>query len=91
MHRTYDLQLVSRQFISEAVQKKIMAKKNAKAKMKQFSRVYTELVAQLEFEQREVLRVSATYGSFLREVAILPYNDALGDYLDMTIEQEDQK
>jgi hypothetical protein len=91
MHRTYDLKLVNRQFISDAVQKKIKAKKDAQGKMDVLTAVYSKLVIEFEFEQKEVLRISATYGSFLKEVAILPYNDALGDYLDMTIEQEDQK
>ena len=48
-------------------------------------------IPEYKWEQKEVLRISAKYGSFLKNVAIIPYNDALGDYLDMVIDQENQK
>ena len=54
-------------------------------------RANMQLEREFKLEQKEVMRISATYGAYLKDVAILPYNDALGDYLDMIIDQEDQK
>ena len=42
-----------------------------------------QLEREFKLEQKEVMMISATYGAYLKDVAILPYNDALGDYLDM--------
>jgi len=91
MHRTYDLVTVKRSFISVEVQMKIKEKKDAKGRMEAAVAEMTNLVKEFETEQKEVLRVSATYGSFLKDAAMIPYNDALGDYLDMTIKQEEEK
>ena len=91
MHRTYDLVTVKRQFISEAVQRKIAEKRNATARMLAAKTVFNQLEREFKLEQKEVMRISATYGAYLKDVAIFPYNDALGDYLYMIIDQEDQK
>ena len=91
MHRTYDLVTVKRSFISVEVQEKIKEKKDAKSRMEAAVNEMINLVNEFEAEQKEVLRISATYGSFLKDAAMIPYNDALGDYLDMTIQQEEEK
>ena len=91
MHRTYDLVTVKRSFISEEVQRKINEKKDVKSRMEAAVNEMINLVNEFETEQAEILRVSVTYGSFLKDAAMIPYNDALGDYLDMTIEQEEGK
>ena len=91
MHRTYDLVTVKRSFISAEVQAKIKEKKDAKSKNEAAVSEMNKLVKEFETEQKEVLRISATYGSFLKDAALIPYNDALGDYLDMTIKQEEEK
>ena len=91
MHRTYDLVTVRRSFISAEVQAKIMEKKDTKSKNEAAVYEMNKLVKEFETEQKEVLRISATYGSFLKDAALIPYNDAVGDYLDMTIKQEEEK
>ena len=91
MHRTYDLQVVSKQFLSDGVQDKIKEKKDKKAQMEIFMEELNRQIPEYKEEQATVLRISAKYGSFLKNVAMLPYNDALGDYLDMVIDQENQK
>ena len=91
MHRTYDLVTVKRSFISEEVQKKIKEKKDAKSRMEAIVQEMTNLQFEFKSEQQEVFRVSAAYGAFLRDAALIPYNDALGDYLDMIIHQEEEK
>ena len=91
MHRTYDLVTVKRSFISVEVQRKIKEKKDVKSRNEAYVDEMNNLVKEFETEQREVLTVSATYASFLKDAAMIPYNDALGDYLDMTIQQEEEK
>ena len=91
MHRTYDLVTVKRSFISVEVQEKIKEKKDAKSRMEAAVNELINLVNEFEAEQKVVLRVCVNYGSFLRDAAMIPYNDALGDYLDMTIQQEEEK
>ena len=91
MHRTYDLVTVKRSFISPEVQRKINEKKGAESKMEATVAELKNLVKEFEDEQKEVHRISATYGAFLKDVAIIAYNDALGDYLEMNIHQENEK
>ena len=91
MHRTYDLVTVKRSFISAEVQAKIKEKKDTKSKNEAAVYEMNKLIKEFETEQKEVLRISATYGSFLKDAALIPYNDAVGDYLDMTIKQEEEK
>ena len=91
MHRTYDLVTVKRSFISPEVQRKINEKKGAESKMEATVSELKNLVKEFEDEQKEVHSISATYGAFLKDVAIIAYNDALGDYLEMCIHQENEK
>ena len=82
---------VKRSFISDEVQRKINEKKDAKSRMEAAVNAMINLVNEFETEQKEVLKVTVNYGSFLKDAAMIPYNDALGDYLDMTIKQEEEK
>lgn len=91
MHRTYELFTVKRSFISPEVQTKINEKKGEKSKMEATVAELKNLMKEFEDEQKEVLRISATYGAFLKDAAIIAYNDALGDYLEMCIHQENEK
>ena len=82
---------VKRSFISDEVQRKINEKKDAKSRMEAAVNAMINLVNEFETEQKEVLKVTVNYGSFLKDAAMIPYNDALGDYLDMTIKQEEER
>ena len=76
----------------ESLRKKIKEKKEVKSKMETAADELNNFVKEFEIEQEEVLRVGATYRSFLKDSAMLPYNeDNLGDYLDKTIQQEYEK
>ena len=48
-------------------------------------------IKELKEEERLLMRASAKFGSFLNANAIIPYNDAVIDYLDMRIEHEKMK
>ena len=91
MHLTYNLTKVSKEFISDDVQKQIMAKKTKKEQKEEFKKQIDIKLKELEAERKTILQVSAKYGAFLKDNAIIPYNDAVGDYLDMVIKQEEEK
>ena len=91
MHLTYTLEKVSEVFISDEVQKQIMAKKTESGKKEEFKRQIDVKLSELQGEEKTILKVSATYGAFLKDNAIIPYNDAVGDYLDIAIKHEEAK
>ncbi len=91
MHLTYNLEKVSKVFISDDVQKKIMAKKTEKEQKEEFKRQIDVKLCELQDEEKTILQVSAKYGAFLKDNAIIPYNDAVGDYLDIVIKHEEDK
>jgi hypothetical protein len=91
MHLTYNLEKVSKVFISDDVQKQIMAKSTEKEKKEEFKRQIDVKLSELQEEEKTILQVSAKYGAFLKDNAIIPYNDAVGDYLDICIKQEEKK
>ncbi|KAJ8034997.1 Neoverrucotoxin subunit beta [Holothuria leucospilota] len=91
MHITYTTKLIPREFLSEKVQAQINAKKSDKDKKEAFKRAIDNKNKELEQEKNTIVKTSAKYGSFLKTYAIIPYNDAVGDYLDMCIEQEQEK
>ncbi|XP_038059743.1 uncharacterized protein LOC119730783 [Patiria miniata] len=91
MHMTYDLQVFSMEFLSEEVQTQINQKKSAIETKKAFKEAIDTKNAELKKEENTIVKTSAKYGSFLKANALIPYNDAVGDYLDMSIEQERNK
>ncbi|XP_038059614.1 uncharacterized protein LOC119730688 [Patiria miniata] len=91
MHMTYDLQLVTREFLSEEVQTQINQKKSARETKKAFKEAIATKKAELEEEENIIIKTSAKFGSFLKANALIPYNDAVGDYLGMFINQERHK
>ncbi|XP_038059602.1 uncharacterized protein LOC119730679 [Patiria miniata] len=91
MHMTYDLQVFPREFLSEEVQTQINQKKSARETKKAFKEAIDTKIAELKEEEKIIMKTSAKYGSFLKANALIPYNDAVGDYLDMSIEHERNK
>ena len=76
----------------ESLCRKIKGKLEVKYKMEAAVDELNNFVKEFEIEEEEVLRVGATCRSFLKDSAIVPYNDDdLGDYLDETIQQEYEK
>ena len=91
MHITYNIKVYETEFLSKAVQKEINEKKTAKEQKEAAKRAIDEKNAELEKEKEIIMKTSAKYGSFLKANAIIPYNDAVEDYLDMIIDQERKK
>ena len=91
MHMTYDLEEFPKEFLSPEVQAQINAKKSAKETKEAFKKAIDTKIEELKEEERIIMKTSAKYGSFLKANALIPYNDAVGDYLEMSIEQERNK
>ncbi|XP_038059663.1 uncharacterized protein LOC119730719 [Patiria miniata] len=91
MHMTYDLQVFSKEFLSEEVQTQISEKKSARETKEAFKEAIDTKIAELKEEENTIVITSAKFGSFLKANALIPYNDAVGDYLNMSIEHERQK
>ena len=91
MHITYKIDVVEEKFLSDEVQTQITEKKTVKAKKESFKQAIDIKIAELKEEQEIIMKTSAKYGSFLKANALIPYNDAVGDYLDMSIKLEQQK
>ncbi|XP_028397642.1 uncharacterized protein LOC114521398 [Dendronephthya gigantea] len=87
MHLTYTLEKVSKQFISKDVQKKILAKKTEKERKEEYQAFIDGMLNELQNEEKLIMQVSAKYGAFLKDNALIPYNDAVGDYLDLAIKE----
>ncbi|XP_072028096.1 uncharacterized protein [Amphiura filiformis] len=91
MHITYSTEVIATQFLSDDVQAQIDQKKSAKETKEAYKVAIDTKNRELTEEQEIIMKTSAKYGSFLKANAIIPYNDAVADYLDMSIEQERNK
>nr|XP_054753970.1 uncharacterized protein LOC129259735 [Lytechinus pictus] len=91
MHITYDLTVKPEKFLSPKIQSEINKIRDKKEKKKEYVNQINKKVAELEEEQKIIMKTGAKFGSFLNANALIPYNDAVGDYLDMCIKQERAK
>ena len=91
MHITYSTEIFKEDFLSQDVQDQINQKNSIKAQKEAFKQAVDAKNDELMKEEKIIMKTSAKYGSFLKANAIIAYNDAVGDYLDMCIEQERNK
>ncbi len=91
MKLTYDTKLIRTEFLSKQVQEEIKKMTDSKERKERFKREVDTMVLELKEEEAKIVATSATYGAHLKAIAIMPYNDAVGDYLDMCIKLEEQK
>ena len=88
MHLAYELNLIEREFLSPEVQNEIQKKGALKAQKELLKRNIDTEIAELKEGEKHIMRASARFGSFIKANALIPYNDAVGDYLDMCIKLE---
>ena len=91
MHRTYDLHRVKKQFISDEVQKLLNSKFSEKEKKMVQMESLKVLGEEFKDEGKKIQEVAAGFAAFLKIHAIIPFNDAMGDYIDVQIQQEKEK
>ena len=51
----------------------------------------TATIKELNKERETIMEFAANFGSFLKHNAMVPYNDAFNDYIDMLIQDEQNK
>ena len=91
MHMTYTTSLVEKTFLSDDVQKEINALTSVKDKKEKF---IAELEKRIEeyTEEKEILyKCFSHFGAFLKQNAMIAFNDSCSEYLDMLIKDEQTK
>ena len=91
MHLRYELIQVTKPIISKAVQGRMAEVKTEKEKMLIYKKELDDKIREFQKEHDDILQMSAQFGAFLKKNAIIPYNDAVADYLDFYIQEERQK
>ena len=88
MHITYTADVVEKEYLSPEVQKTIENKAGLKKKKTALIGELENRTKELEEEKKEIYECASFFGAFLKENALIPYNDAFGEYLDMQIREE---
>ena len=91
MHMTYTTSLVEATFLSDAVQKEINDLTSVKDKKEKFIAVLEKRIEEYEEEKKTLYRCASHFGAFLKQNAMIPYNDSFSEYLDMLIKDEQIK
>ena len=91
MHMTYTINLVERQFLSEDAQKKIQEKSDLKSQKELFMAEMERSIKERENEKNFIFECASFFGVFLKENAMIAYNDSFSEYLDMLINDEQAK
>ena len=91
MHITYELMEEKKDFLSDEIKNEIEKKETLKEKNDEFIRQKNLLMNQLKEEHDKVIDASAKFACFLKENAILYFNDAVEDYLEHLLREEKNK
>ena len=67
------------------------SKEDFKAKKDAAVNELTKNIEELEVEKDSIMNCASQFGSFLKNNALIPYNDAFKDYIDMLIYDEKSK
>ena len=88
MHITYTTSLEETEFLSPRAQKEISEKSSMKEKKKAFIAELETRIKEYEEEKKFIFECASHFGVFLKENAMVAYNDSFGEYLDMLISDE---
>lgn len=91
MHITYEITKKDREEEDDKVSELITKEATDIEIGQRAQRSLDERIQKLKAEERTTTEVSARFACFLKNNAIAPYNDALGDYLDHLIDDEKGK
>ena len=91
MHMTYTTSLVEATFLSDAVQNEINDLTSVKDKKEKFIAVLEKRIEEYEEEKKILYSCASHFGAFLKQNAMIPYNDSFSEYLDMLIKDEQIK
>ena len=88
MHMTYTTSVVEATFLSDAVQKEINDLTNVKDKKEKVIALLEKRIEEYEEEKQVLYRCASHLSAFLKQNAMIPFNDSFSDYLDMLIQVE---
>ena len=91
MHITYTADLVEKEFLSDDAQKKIKEKSDLKSQKESFIVELERSIKELKNEKKFIYDCASYFGVFLKENAMIAYNDSFSEYLDMLIREEEAK
>ena len=91
MHLTYTTNLVEKEFLSDEARNKINKRSNLKSQKESFIAELEESITELEEEKKFIFECASYFGVFLKENAMIAYNDSFSEYLDMLIREEEAK
>ena len=91
MHITYTTTLVEKEFLSKGVQNIITEKSDLKSQKEAFVAELERSMKELEKENEFIYESASFFGVFLKENALIAYNDSFNEYLDMLIREEEGK
>ena len=86
MHITYKTTLVQNEFLSKETQEIIFQKKDMKSQKEEFIRLLEAQIDELKKEKKYIYESACFFGVFLKNNAMIPYNDAFGEYINMLIQ-----
>ena len=91
MHLTYTTNLVEREFLSDEARNKINKRSNLKSQKESFIAELEKSIKELEEEKKIIFECASYFGVFLKQNAMIAYNDSFSEYLDMLIREEEAK
>ena len=75
----------------ESIRKALTSRETDEQIKSEFLAELRSYTKELEYEQQEITNACVIFSCFLKTNAIIPYNDAMLDYLDLLIRQEQPK
>ena len=91
MHMTYTTTLREKTFLSPEIQEEIIQKTSVKEQKEALIRELEKQIKENKEEREFIYKCASHFGAFLKQNAMIPYNDSFGDYLDMLIKEEEAK
>ena len=91
MHITYSATVVEKEFLSKDAQLNIKKKSDLKSQKQSFIALLEKKIKELEDEKKFIFDCASFFGVFLKENAMIAYNDSFSEYLDMLINEEKAK
>ncbi|XP_063971520.1 uncharacterized protein LOC135158564 [Lytechinus pictus] len=88
MHITYETKLIENDFFSTIMKTEYTKLSNLKEMKESMLADIDRHVEGLRKEQKAIIKAGAKFGSFLKQTALVPYNDAIVDHLSMAINHE---
>uniref|UniRef100_A0A914PU57 G domain-containing protein n=1 Tax=Panagrolaimus davidi TaxID=227884 RepID=A0A914PU57_9BILA len=91
MHITFEQKKVIKEYEDETVKKSLTDNKSARETQEQAIKSLENTIQQYKSNQTDIDKMLAKFASFLKKNAILTYNDAIEDYLNLAINQAKQQ